>query len=706
MRIRFKLCSLQHGGLEGCSVPQNLWNKDDAARNPDLDGLVYRSNLLGRDRAVVNIYGGNTSAKLLMRDHVGREQEVLAVKASGSDVLTITEPQFALLKMDEIEPLYAREEMSDEDMVAWLERTWFEQGRPRQSIETLLHAFVPHKHVDHTHPDALISLMCVEDAEAQARHVYGERAAYVPYIRPGFTLSKWIGGLVRDNPRVECVVMGKHGLVTWGPDSHSCYESSIRIIQETEDFLAERRRGKKVFGELRVPGLARSERDEILAAVLPVIRGSVSTRRCAILQTDSSDSVLDMVGSAKTATVSQIGAACPDHLVHVKRQPLFVDWAPWEGAEALAEKIRAGITDYEARYVRYFEENCNPGDELRDAAPRVILIPGLGMVNTGKDSTNADVSRQLYHRAIAVIGDAEALGGFVCLTANEAYNIEYWPLELYKLKLAPPDRDFAGKVALVTGAASGIGRATARRLAQDGAHVVVADINREGGEETVAGIEQEHGAGRALFVHCDVTSEADVQEALRQTVLGYGGLDVLVNNAGIAGGAPIEETSLGMFQRNMDILVTGYFLMAREAFRVMKRQGIGGSMVFVGSKNSVAAGKGAAAYSAAKAAEVHMARCLAEEGGAHGIRVNSVLPDAVIRGSSIWDSEWKQARARQYGVAVDELNAFYAQRNVLGAEILPEDIAEAIAFLAGPRAARTTGTMLPVDGGVTSAYLR
>ncbi|MCY4525833.1 MAG: class II aldolase/adducin family protein, partial [Anaerolineaceae bacterium] len=316
-------------------MPHNFWNDEEAAGLPDLDGLVYRSNILGLDRAVVNIFGGNTSAKLEMIDHVGREQEVLAVKASGSDVLTITEPQFALLKMDEIEPLYQRDEMSDEDMVAYLERTWFEQGRPRQSIETLLHAFVPHKHVDHTHTDALISLMCVEDAAQEARRVYGRRAAYVPYIRPGFTLSKWIGGMVRDNPAIECVVMGKHGLVTWGDDSKSCYESSMRIIQETGDYLADRRRGRKVFGELQVPGLSRREREDILAGVLPVIRGAVSSRRSAILQTDSSDSVLHMIGSEKTASVSQIGAACPDHLVHVKRQPLYVDWQPEEGAASL-----------------------------------------------------------------------------------------------------------------------------------------------------------------------------------------------------------------------------------------------------------------------------------------------------------------------------------------------------------------------------------
>jgi rhamnulose-1-phosphate aldolase/alcohol dehydrogenase len=687
-------------------MPQNLWNAQEAAALPDLDGLVYRSNLLGRDRAVVNIYGGNTSSKLMLPDHMSRETEVLAVKASGSDVLTIVAKQFALLRMADIYPLFDREAMTDEEMIDYLSFTAFEPGRPRQSIETLLHAFVPHKHVDHTHPDAVISLACAPDGEAVARDLWGDRMAWVPYIRPGFTLSKWIGGKVRDNPNIECVVMGKHGLVTWGEESKSTYDHTIAVIQEAEDYIKDKANGKRVFGAVKVAPLDAEQRREIAIQIMPVIRGAVSDRRSAILAFDDDPKVLDYVSYERTPEVSQVGAACPDHLVHVKPRPLFVQWDPSEGVDALIASLPDQIEQYKQGYADYFEANKSDGDVVNDPSPRVILVPGVGMINTGSDAQNADVSRQLYHRAVDVIAGSEAVGGFNSLTPSEAFAIEYWPLELYKLRLKPPPRELAGKVVLITGAASGIGRATALRLAKEDAHVIITDINAEAGQQVADEISKKHGHKRGLFLPMNVTDEAAVVDAFRQAVLAYGGVDVVINNAGIAGGAPITETSLADWNRNQSILATGYFLVAREAFRVLKAQGRGGSLVFVASKNSIVAGKGASAYSAAKAAEIHLARCLAEEGGEHGIRVNSVLPDAVIQGSSIWDSEWKEARAKNYGIGVDELQDFYAKRNTLKVAVLPDDIAEAILFFAGPRSAKTTGGMITVDGGQPAAYVR
>src|SRR5579859_1686208 len=372
-------------------MPENLWNDQEYQALPDLDGLVYRSNILGRDRAVVNIYGGNTSAKLAQVDFLGRTTRVLYVKASGSDVLTIKAKQFAALRMDDIDPLFARSVMSDEEMIDYLSFTTFEPGRPRQSIETLLHAFVPYKHVDHTHPDAIISLACTPYGESTARKVFGDRMAWVDYIRPGFTLSQWIGQRVCENPKIECVVMGKHGLVTWAEDSKSCYEMTIRIIQEAEDYVKDKQKGKIVFGAVRVPRLPPAERENFAVQILPTVRGLVSAERSTILAFDDSDDVLDYVSYERTAEVSQRGAACPDHLVHVKRQPLFIDWQQAEGIEALKQKLAAGISEYRERYVAYFNENKTAGDELRDASPRVILIPGLGMINTGRDAVDADV---------------------------------------------------------------------------------------------------------------------------------------------------------------------------------------------------------------------------------------------------------------------------------------------------------------------------
>ena len=684
---------------------RSLWNPAEAPAGDGLGSLAYRSRLLGADRSLVNIYGGNTSAKERVRDHLGRESEVLWVKGSGSDVATITERGFAGLRMAEIEPLYPRASMSDEEMTAYLERTSFEPGRPRQSIETLLHAFTPAPHVDHTHPDAIITIACSPRGEEIMREIYGERAAWVPYIRPGFTLSQWIGRAVRENPAIECVVMGKHGLVTWGDTSRACYESTIRIVAEAEAWLAAHAVAAP-FGEPRVAPLAGPERRRLLDRLLPQLRGAMGAARRVVLAVDDGAEALEFAGSAAAPALSQVGAACPDHLVHTKRVPFFLDWKPADGEEALLARARTGLAQFVHAYESYFADHCAEGDRMFPAYPRVILVPGLGMITSGADAQGAEVARQLYHRAMVVMRGAASVGGFVSLSPAESFAIEYWPLELYKLSLRPGPRPLDGQVALITGAASGIGRAVAARLAREGVHVVIADRNAAGAAEVAGEVVQRHGHRRALAVAVDVTEEAAVIEAFAEATLAYGGVDIVVNNAGISMSAPIEETTLAAWQRQQDILATGYFLVAREAFRLLRRQGTGGALVFVASKNAVAAGRNAAAYSAAKAAELHLARCLAEEGGALGIRVNSVLPDAVLAGSSIWNSTWRAERAATYGIREDQLEEHYRARTTLKVNVLPEDVAEAVCFLASPASAKTTGGVITVDGGVPAAYVR
>lgn len=686
--------------------PPSLWSAEAAQHLPDLEGLVYRSNLLGRDRTIANIYGCNTSVKKMELDHLGRPTEVLWVKASGSDLATVTEKGFAGLRLAEVTPLLEREAMTDEEMLDYLARCTFAPGRPRQSIETLLHAFFPATHVDHTHPDAIISLSCAPDGRKLCESIWGQQMVWVDYIRPGFTLSKWIGEGVRANPKAELVVMAKHGLLTWNDTSAGAYARTIEVLQTAEDFITSHKNGRKVFGGLDVLALALPDRQQLLAKVLPGLRGALSTRQSVILQYDDSPVVMDFVDTAAAADLSQLGAACPDHLVHTKRQPLFVKWQPSEGVENLQQKLQTGVADYVQHYTEYFEANSQPGDKMFDPNPRVVLIPGVGMITVGSDAQLADVSRQLYHRAIRVIEGSQALGGFESLTAPEVFAVEYWPLEIYKLNQKPAPRELAGKVAVVTGGASGIGRATARRLAEDGAHVVILDINLEGAKKVADELTAKHGYRRGMAVHCNVTSEEAVNHALEEVVLAYGGVDIVVSNAGIAISAPLEETSVAQWDRTFDILAKGYFLVSRAAFRAWKAQGTGGSLIYVASKNSLAAGKNAAAYSAAKAAELHLARCLAEEGGANGIRVNSVLPDGVLEGSSIWDDGWRAARAAGYGIKPAELEEFYRKRTTLKVNVYPENIAEAISFLAGPRASRTTGGVITVDGGVSSAYVR
>src|SRR2546421_1257070 len=678
--------------------------------------LVARSRKLGADRSVCNWGGGNTSAKSLETDFRGPRVRVLGVKGSGWDLASVTGASFTGLYLDDVMPLLERERMSDTDMVNYLAHCFYEPGRPRPSIETLLHGFLPFPHIDHTHADATNYLACAKEGEALARDCFGDTLIWIPYRRPGYALA------LRAKPDARLVILAKHGLITWGETDETCYASTIATIAQAREFVDARiaRAGKPVFGGPRVTTLLPEERHTVAAQIAPVVRGLVSAEKRQILRFEDGEDVLTFVNSQDAPRLTRIGAACPDHLVHTKPWPLLVDWTPEQDGTSLAEALRTGVAAYVEKYRHYLEENAQQdldpdaatpvyreAGAVADPHPRVILIPGVGMFTTGKDASMADVSAQLVHRSIDVMHGAEACGGFISLSDAESYAVEYWPLEQYKLKQAPPEREFSRHVVLVTGAAGGIGSAICRRVAQDGAHIVATDIDLASAEELATYINKQFGAGRAVAVKMDVTNEESVRAAFEQATLAFGGVDVIVSNAGLASSAPVTETSLAQWNKNWNVLATGYFLVAREGFRHLRAQGRGGNLVFVASKNALVAGKNAAAYSTAKAAETHLARCLAEEGGLFGIRVNTVNPDAVLAGSRIWDSTWREARAATYGVAPDQLEEVYRKRTTLGVNILPEDVAEAVAFFASPtRSSKSTGNILNVDGGVAAAYPR
>lgn len=680
---------------------ENLWNTSDkSVQSNTLEELTYRSNLIGTDRRVCNWGGGNTSFKTIATDFRGNEVEVMWVKGSGSDLATMKESNFTALQLEHILPLQHREDMTDEEMVDYLSHCMLDKSHPRASIETLLHAFLPYKHVDHTHPDSIISICCAPNGREIAKEIFGDRFVWVPYIRPGFLLSKMIAEGVQNNPNAELVLMEKHGLVVWGDTARESYDKTIDIINEAKVYIDHKLKQHSAFGGQSTETLTQEKRLQTLNEILPYIRGLVSTNQGQIVTYDDSDEVHEFVNSERAASLSQVGAACPDHLVHTKRVPLFIDW------DGNLETIKTSIETYKAEYRKYFEAYASSDDNMFDPSPRVILIPGIGMINTGKDKASALVSGALYHRAISVMKGSDALGGFTSLSAEESFSIEYWPLELYKLSLAPKEAEFSRKVAFVTGGAGGIGSETCRLLASQGAHVVLADLNLEGAEKVASEINSANGEGRATAVKMDVTDEDQIISAFQLVNRTYGGVDILVNNAGLATSSPFEETTLKEWSLNMNVLGTGYFLVSREAFKVMKAQGKGGSMIFIGSKNSIYAGKNASAYSAVKALEVHLARCIAAEGGDFGIRANSVLPDAVLQGSAIWGSKWREERAAAYGIEPDELENHYRERTVLKENIYPRDIAEAIAYFASSKSAKTTGCMLTVDGGVAAAFTR
>ncbi|MFL5862608.1 MAG: bifunctional aldolase/short-chain dehydrogenase [Solirubrobacteraceae bacterium] len=684
--------------------PPDRWPERDVPEDA-LGQLVVASRLLGCDRRVANMGGGNTSAKGTTTDHAGREARVLWVKGSGSDLATMEPADFTVLRLDEVEPLFQRAELSDEEMVAYLGRCMLDPSMPRSSIETLLHAFIPAPHVHHTHPDAINVLASSRNGERLVRECFGTAAAWIPYIRPGFTLAKQVGQAVRGDPALRLVVLARHGLVCWGETAEEAYRTTIEVIDQAAQFVNEQTAGEDRFDGPAPRGAEIDDprRRSLLHDVLPAVRGAVSSASPKVLTMDLSPAAVEFVSSCEAERLVRVGAACPDHLVHTKRIPLWIPFDPsTEGPDELRERTRTGAQCYREEYQEYFDRNADRSTDAADPDARVILVQHLGLVAAGTTVKKALTSRDLYHRAIEVMAGAHALDEFVSLDEKESFAVEYWPLELYKLAQAPPPGELQGQVALVTGAAGGIGGRVVERLAEAGAAVVGFDLDQPGAE---AAIEALGEAG--LAAAGDVTDEDDVHQAFELAVEHFGGVDIVVSNAGIASSAAVEDTTLQDWQRNQSILGTGYFLVAREAFKLLRSQQRGGSIVFVASKNALAAGKNASAYSSAKALELHLARCLAEEGGTAGIRVNTVNPDAVLEGSKIWGSRWREERASSYGIEPDELERHYRDRAVLGVNVLPEDVAEAVLHFASPaRSAKSTGNILNVDGGNTTAYPR
>ena len=688
----------------------NLWDDALAAGLDEAGQLLYRSNLLGADLRITNFGGGNTSAKIEMKDPLTRESvRVLWVKGSGGDIGSMKRDGFSTLYLDKLESLKGlyRGLAHEDEMVAMFNHCTFDLNPRATSIDTPLHAFVPHRHVDHVHADAVIAIAASEDAERLTREVFGGKLGFLPWQRPGFDLGLKLGEMAARHPDYVGVVLGGHGLFTWAETSKSCYEMTLRVIQQAADWLAAHER-KPAFGGAKVEAASPEKRRAVAARLMPLIRGKISADERKIGHFTDAAEVLEFVNSSALTKLAPLGTSCPDHFLRTKIRPLLL---PYDPARDNLDEVIAGLDDvlaaYRRDYAAYYERCKHPDSPaMRDPNAVVYLVPGIGMFTFAKDKATARVAAEFYVNAINVMRGASGVSAYVGLAEQEAFNIEYWLLEEAKLQRMPKPKSLAGRIAYVTGGAGGIGGATAQRLLGEGACLVIADIDEQALSERVAAITKRHGRDAAIGVKLDVTDEAAVIASFEETARAFGGVDIVVSNAGIASASPVEDTSLGLWQKNMDILATGYFLVSREAFRLMQRQDIGGAIIFVASKNGLAASAGASAYCAAKASEIHLARCLALEGAVHGIRVNTVNPDAVLRGSKIWEGEWRQQRAATNKVAEDQLEEVYRQRSMLKLSVFPEDIAEGVYFFASDLSAKSTGNILNVDAGNAQAFTR
>lgn len=717
-----------------------LWDDAKAALFSPAERLVYRSNLLGADQRITNTGGGNTSAKIDERDPLsGEKTEVLWVKGSGGDLRTGTLANFSSLYQDKLlalQAIYAAKTPrgakteAEDAMVGLYPHCTFNLNPRASSIDTPLHSFVPFAHVDHMHPNSVISVAASRRSAELTREIFGEDVVWTPWLRPGFELGLELQRIVRTNPHVKGVVLGQHGLINWADGDKECYELTLDLIERAAQYIERRDKDEKTFGGAKYESLSLRERESALAQLLPWLRGKVSGKKRLVATVQSDGPILRFVGSHDAQRLAELGTSCPDHFLRTKIKPLFVDWNPQTGdMTSLKAGLEAGLDRYRRDYAAYYEK-CKRADSpaMRDPNPAVVLVPGLGMIAWGKDKSESRVTAEFYNCAVEVMRGAEAIDEYVSLPQREAFDIEYWLLEEAKLKRMPPEREFARSVVVVVGAGNGIGRAVARRMAREGAHIVCADLDKNAAEATAAELVAVYGAGigvsgtgisacgPAIGLHVNVTDRASVRAMFEQALLAYGGIDHVVVTAGVflapdrTGHNTDEEWKL-----SFDVNVRGAYLIADEAREIWAAQGLSGGLVLTTSVNAVVAKKGSLAYDTSKAAANHLVRELAVE-LAPTVRVNGVAPATVVAGSTMFPRDRVISSLTKYGIAFDEsdvtetlrdkLAGFYAGRTLTKSAITPEDQAEAALFLLSDRSAKITGQIIQVDGGLPEAFVR
>ena len=669
--------------------------------------LIGRSNRLGSDPRNTNYGGGNTSAKAIVDDPLaGRVVEVMWVKGSGGDLGTLASEGLSALVVDRVRALKGRYrgEAFEDEMHEMLDLCRFGTGGAAPSIDTSMHALLPEPHVDHLHPDAIIALAASSDGEELAKRCFGEEVAWVPWRRPGFELAMQIEELHRSRPDLVGVILGGHGLTTWGGTSDACERNSLDLIHRATEFIEANGRSEPL-GAIREGFEALPERERRIraAALAPIIRGLASTDRPMVGRWLDSDLVLDFVAREAAPSVVPLGTSCPDHLIRTKVRPLLLDLPAGAPVEDQVDRLRVLHREYRTEYSAYYERHADDRTPpMRGADPAIFLVPGVGMFSFGADSLTARVAGEFYVNAINVIRGAEALSSYAPVPESEKFRVEYWGLEERKLQRRPKPKPLTGKIALVTGAGSGIGRAIAERLRREGAVVAVLDL--DGG--SARAVAEDLGGHDAIGIEADVSEEGAVADAVDRVMTRFGGIDIVVNNAGLSISKPLLETSIEDWDRQHDVMARGSFLVSRAAAAAMIAQGIGGDILFVVSKNAIVAGPNNIAYGSAKASQAHQVRLLAAELGEHGIRVNGINPDGVVRGSGIFAGGWGAERAKVYGVEETELGQYYASRTLLKQEVLPEHVANAAFCLVSGELTRTTGLIIPVDSGLTSGFLR